>query len=215
MAVPRLLPVPGIGTVLGLGMAALAAAMWRGQSSACLPRRVAELELPRTWAQRVLGMLASAYCAAGRFARRPILPTTAMPRTVLYLLSEVQAAAHWNQVQLLLGRDAPACDTYLAMPGSPGSAPPTVGFAPKDAALPGHCSGWPQAAGSARAPASRTTRPASPPATGALGVWAAEALRNDWYMPPAQRGSIGGGRRRLHHRRLEDVERRGSGCERE
>jgi len=69
MAVPCLLPVPGVGTVLGLGMAALAAAMWRGQSSACLPRRVAELELSRTWAQRVLGMLASAYCVAGRLAR--------------------------------------------------------------------------------------------------------------------------------------------------
>ena len=40
MAVPCLLPVPGVGTVLGLGMAALAAAMGRGQSSACLPRRV-------------------------------------------------------------------------------------------------------------------------------------------------------------------------------
>ncbi len=67
MAVPCLLPVPGVGTVLGLGMSALAAAMWRGQFSTCLPRRVAELS--RTWAQRVLGMLASAYCVAGRFAR--------------------------------------------------------------------------------------------------------------------------------------------------
>ena len=69
MAAPCLLPVPGVGTVLGLGMAALAAAMWRGHSSACLPRRVAELELSRRWAQRVLGMLASAYSIAGRFAR--------------------------------------------------------------------------------------------------------------------------------------------------
>jgi hypothetical protein len=69
MAVPCLLPVPGVGTVLGLGMAALAAAMWRGQSCACLPRRVAELELSRTWAQRVLGMLASAYSVAARFVR--------------------------------------------------------------------------------------------------------------------------------------------------
>jgi hypothetical protein len=69
MAVPCLLPVPGVGTVLGLGMVALAAAMWRGHASACLPRRVAELELSRHWAQRVLGMLASAYSVAGRFAR--------------------------------------------------------------------------------------------------------------------------------------------------
>jgi hypothetical protein len=69
MAGPCLLPVPGVGTVLGFGMAALAAAMWQGHSSACLPRRVAELELSRHWAQRVLGMLASAYVMAGRFAR--------------------------------------------------------------------------------------------------------------------------------------------------
>ncbi|MBA3623531.1 MAG: exopolysaccharide biosynthesis protein [Methylibium sp.] len=69
MAVPCLLPVPGVGTVLGLGIAALAAAMWRGHSSACLPRRVGELELSRHCARRVLGMLASAYAMAGRFAR--------------------------------------------------------------------------------------------------------------------------------------------------
>jgi len=48
-------------------MAALAVAMWSGHSSACLPGRVAELELSRHWAQRVLGMLASAYAMAGRF----------------------------------------------------------------------------------------------------------------------------------------------------
>ncbi|WP_439536527.1 exopolysaccharide biosynthesis protein [Methyloversatilis sp.] len=69
MAVPCLLPVPGVGTVLGLGMVALATAMWQGQSSSCLPQRVAELELSRHWAQRVLGMLASAYSVAGRFAK--------------------------------------------------------------------------------------------------------------------------------------------------
>lgn len=69
MAGPCLLPVPGVGTVLGLGMAALAIAMWRGHACACLPQRVAELELPRPWAQRVLLMLASAYATAGRFAK--------------------------------------------------------------------------------------------------------------------------------------------------
>ena len=69
MAVPCLLPVPGVGTVLGMGMVALAVAMWRGQSAECLPRRVAELELSSHWAQRVLGMLASTYAVAGRFAR--------------------------------------------------------------------------------------------------------------------------------------------------
>lgn len=69
LAMPCLLPVPGVGTVLGLGMAALAVAMWRGDCAPCLPKRVAELELPRHWAQRVLVGLASAYALAGRHAR--------------------------------------------------------------------------------------------------------------------------------------------------
>lgn len=69
LAMPCLLPVPGVGTVLGLGMAALAVAMWRGHCTPCLPQRVAELELPRHWAQRVLRGLASAYALAGRHAR--------------------------------------------------------------------------------------------------------------------------------------------------
>ena len=69
LAIPCLLPVPGVGTVLGVGMAALAVAMWRGHCAPCLPQRVAELELPRRWAQRVLVGLASAYALAGRYAR--------------------------------------------------------------------------------------------------------------------------------------------------
>ena len=69
LAMPCLLPVPGVGTVLGVGMAALAVAMWRGRCAPCLPQRVAELELPRHWAQRVLVGLASAYAMAGRHAR--------------------------------------------------------------------------------------------------------------------------------------------------
>lgn len=69
LAMPCVLPVPGVGTLLGLGMVALAVSMWRGQCAPCLPQRVAELELPRHWAQRVLVGLASAYALAGRHAR--------------------------------------------------------------------------------------------------------------------------------------------------
>ena len=69
LAMPCLLPVPGVGMVLGVGMVALALAMWRGHCVPCLPKRVAELELPRHWAQRVLVGLASAYALAGRHAR--------------------------------------------------------------------------------------------------------------------------------------------------
>ncbi len=69
MAAPCLLPVPGVGSVLGLGLAALAAAMWRGQATENLPERVGKIELPRLWAQRVLVLLARTYAAAGRVAR--------------------------------------------------------------------------------------------------------------------------------------------------
>lgn len=69
LAAPCLLPVPGGGTVPGLGVAALAAAMRRGHCADCLPRRVAEIELSRHWAQRLLGLLAALYALAGRLAR--------------------------------------------------------------------------------------------------------------------------------------------------
>lgn len=69
LTMPCLLPVPGVGTVLGLGIAALAVAMWRGHCAPRLPWRVANLELPPHWAQRVLVGLASAYALAGHHAR--------------------------------------------------------------------------------------------------------------------------------------------------
>lgn len=69
LAMPCLLPVPGVGTVLGLGIAALAVAMWRGRCAPCLPQQVAELELTRHWAQRVLAGLATVYALAGRYSR--------------------------------------------------------------------------------------------------------------------------------------------------
>ncbi|MBC7940250.1 MAG: exopolysaccharide biosynthesis protein [Chitinophagaceae bacterium] len=69
LAMPCLLPVPGVGMALGVGMAALAVGMWRGHGEPCLPQRVANLELPRHWARRVLEGLASAYEMAGRHAR--------------------------------------------------------------------------------------------------------------------------------------------------
>lgn len=74
LAMPCLLPVPGVGTVLGLGMAALAFAMWRGHGAPRLPQRVAELELPHHWARRVLEGLAAAYAMAGRHARARLSP---------------------------------------------------------------------------------------------------------------------------------------------
>jgi hypothetical protein len=69
LAVPCLLPIPGTGTVLGFGVIAMAVAMWRGTLDEGLPRRVAELQMSRTWAQRVLATLASIYGMASGVAK--------------------------------------------------------------------------------------------------------------------------------------------------
>jgi hypothetical protein len=79
MAMPCLLPVLGVGTVLGLGMAALAVAMWRGHCAPRSPQRVANLQLSRHWAQRVLQGLASAYETAGRHAKARLSHLAGLP----------------------------------------------------------------------------------------------------------------------------------------
>lgn len=69
LAVPCMLPIPGTGTVLGIGVLALAVAIWRGQSEAVLPRRVSELSMSRHWGQRVLNTLATVYAVAARVVK--------------------------------------------------------------------------------------------------------------------------------------------------
>ncbi len=79
MAAPCLLPVPGVGTVLGLGMAALAFGLWRGQAGHWLPRRVAGLVLSQQWTRRVLMFLVTTYLVAGRYARPRLTGVVAAP----------------------------------------------------------------------------------------------------------------------------------------
>jgi len=74
LAAPCVLPVPGIGNVMGLGLMLLALAMWRGCDAAQLPARVADVELPAVWARRVLGLLARFYALAGRWSRQRLQP---------------------------------------------------------------------------------------------------------------------------------------------
>jgi hypothetical protein len=69
LSVPCMLPVPGVGSVLGLGLAMLAWALWCGRVAGQLPPRVAALELSTPWARRVLGLLARFYAMADRCAR--------------------------------------------------------------------------------------------------------------------------------------------------
>jgi hypothetical protein len=68
LAMPCVLPVPGVGTALGWGILALAVALWRGHQEVSLPGKVARMTLPRVLAQRVLRVLANstALPASGR-----------------------------------------------------------------------------------------------------------------------------------------------------
>ena len=70
LAAPCMLPMPGVGTVLGLGLAMMAQAMWRGQTGAGLPLRVAGFQMSGRWAGRVLGLLAHFYELASKLSRR-------------------------------------------------------------------------------------------------------------------------------------------------
>jgi len=69
LAVLTTLPVAGAGTVLSLGLFALAWAWWRGHDSLTLPQRLAGFELNATWTRRCLHGLAWAYTRAERWLR--------------------------------------------------------------------------------------------------------------------------------------------------
>ena len=70
LAAPCLLPVPGVGTALGMGLLAMALAMWRGQASTVLSGRVAGFTMPAQWARRVLRLLAALHDIAARVTRK-------------------------------------------------------------------------------------------------------------------------------------------------
>ena len=68
VATPCVLPIPGIGNLLGLAMMASAGAMWRGGECSTLPERIATLELSARRARHVLKILARFYELAGRWS---------------------------------------------------------------------------------------------------------------------------------------------------
>lgn len=69
LSAPSVLPLPGVGNMLGIGLLLMAWAIWRGQPAHQLPARVAGWQLSAPSARRVLGLLAGVYAGAGRWLR--------------------------------------------------------------------------------------------------------------------------------------------------
>lgn len=69
LSLPCMLPIPGVGTVLGLGLLALSLTLWSTQGSLQLPARVAGFDMPLAMARRVLQHLSGLYALAGRHSR--------------------------------------------------------------------------------------------------------------------------------------------------
>lgn len=80
MALLSTLPVAGAGTVLSLGIFALAWAWLRGRDSLTLPERLGALTLNATWTRRCLHSLAWTYERAERWLR-PRWPALCHTRT--------------------------------------------------------------------------------------------------------------------------------------
>ena len=112
MAAPCLLPVPGVGTVLGLGLAALAFSLWRGQADNYLPRRVAGLALSEQWSRRVLMFLVTTYLMAGRYSRAR-LPRVVAPPDRFWVAGTIAAMAALIVLPIPFGNVLPAVATML------------------------------------------------------------------------------------------------------
>ncbi len=69
LSAPCLLPIPGIGNVMGTAMVLLSLTMWRGGDEASLPARVGAAALSPQWARRLLEMLARCHELFGRWSR--------------------------------------------------------------------------------------------------------------------------------------------------
>ncbi|MDZ7921852.1 exopolysaccharide biosynthesis protein [Rhodoferax sp.] len=69
LTVPCLLPLPGAGTLMSMGLAALAWMIWRYFPRLVMPRRVGRLQLSAPMARRALHTLAWLYEQAARVMR--------------------------------------------------------------------------------------------------------------------------------------------------
>lgn len=69
LSVPCMIPIPGTGTLLSLGIVAMAFMIWRGDHSLRLPERVGQFALSGRSAKKTLEALVWVYRSAGRLCR--------------------------------------------------------------------------------------------------------------------------------------------------
>ncbi|MFN7725333.1 MAG: exopolysaccharide biosynthesis protein [Rubrivivax sp.] len=113
MALPCMLPIPGVGTVLGSGLLLMALLLWRPQVPLSLPARVARFELSNSTAQRVLRHLARIYQLASRHARERWVPLATHPLHRLWQVPKVMLMAGIIILPLPLGNVLPAIAVAL------------------------------------------------------------------------------------------------------
>ena len=112
LAVPCLLPLPGAGTLMSLGLAALAWMIWRYFPRLVMPRKVGRLQLSAPMARRALHTLAWLYEQAARVMRAR-LRWWVQPRHRVWLAPLVAAMALVIFLPIPFGNVVPAVALLL------------------------------------------------------------------------------------------------------
>jgi hypothetical protein len=108
LAAPCLLPIPGIGNVMGTGLVLLSLAMWRHRDTPGLPGRLAAVTLSPRWARRVLALLARCHEIFERWSRER-LPHLAAPSARFWTAPLVALMGVVIFLPVPLGNVLPAC----------------------------------------------------------------------------------------------------------
>jgi hypothetical protein len=108
LAAPCLLPIPGIGNVMGTALVLLSLAMWRRQVGERLPQRVATVTLSAAWGRRVLALLARCHEIFERWSRER-LPHLAAPSARFWTAPLVALMGVVIFLPVPLGNVLPAC----------------------------------------------------------------------------------------------------------
>lgn len=112
LATPCLLPIPGVGSVLSLGLALLGLTLWLAPQAE-LPPRLASLQLPREGASRSLALLARFYDFSHRLTR-PRLTGLAGPAARWWLAPMTLLMALLIFLPIPFGNLLPAVSLMLA-----------------------------------------------------------------------------------------------------